>query len=180
MSVRRLTRRESIAAAFTSVVVLGALSYAYVLEPGAMAFMAAHERAVQAQRELGKLHALAGHQETIEAEYARLQSGITTAESNQELGIALLNEVSGLVLQTGLQLVGIQPLKVARGSEFSRFGVEVQVQGEAHQFVNLLQQAQEERHLLKAETIALSVQRSQAPITATLRLTKLAQLQEAP
>lgn len=178
MTMRRLSKRETIGAIVAAVVVAGAIAYGYVLEPAMLAFRAAHERAADAQRDLLKLHALAEHQGTIEADYARLQSGITSASNPQELAIALLNEVSELVRGTGLELVGLQPLKVVPGAEFTRFGVELQVQGEAHELVKLLQQAQEERHLLRSENIAIRVQQREAPIAATVRFTKLAQLRE--
>ena len=104
---------------------------------------------------------------------------MTAASSEQELTIVLLDEVSGLVRTSGLELAGLQPLKTVRGKNLHRFGVEVQAHGEAYQFVKFLQGAQESGHLLKCEVITLNAGRGESPIAVTIRLTKLARIAEA-
>jgi hypothetical protein len=51
--------------------------------------------------------------------------------------------------------------------------VQVDLAGEAHQFVSFLQNLQEADHLINSEFVNVAVGRGSAPLTVSMRLNKL-------
>lgn len=171
--MRRLNARERrIALVTATVVVLGAL-YVYAIEPAVMAWLAVYREAELAEGELRKLEALVDRRAEIERDYARLEAVAAAVSSREAMAVSLLSEVAELARDAGLAVSGIKPLQTVQEKGYERAGVQVELEGEAHEFVYMLQGMQEEQHLLNGEFVNVVVGRGSAPLNISMRLTKL-------
>jgi len=178
VQVRRLTQRERTIATTTIVAAVAAALYVYAAEPLALRGLALHRRVQVAEQELAQLRSLVEHRDTIEQEYRRLKGAVTVGSTEQEVKVALLAEVDGLARSCAFDVSSVRPTTVAETGDFYRYGVELQAGCEGHQFVKFLQAMQEPDHLLHADLVSLVVGGGQSPLTVTLRISKLAKLEE--
>ena len=177
MIMRRLSRRERKIAVLAGICLVSTVLYVCVAEPYAQGLYAAHKRVQQAQSEVDRLAILIANRDTIAAEYDRVKGAMSTVSSEHQMMVALLEEVDKAARSAGLQLTNVKPLSSQKHGTFWRFGLELQTQCEGHQFVEFLQVMQAPEHMLRAELIALTVGRSEPPLTVTFKIDKLAKLE---
>ncbi len=175
--MRKLNARERRIAFLTIAVSALALLYQYTIEPAAMAWLAVYREADTLEQELRKLESLVGRRDEIEREYRKLETASLSVATREAMAVSLLSEVTELAQRGGLAVVGIKPLRSAEEQGYERCAVQVDLAGEAHQFVAFLQQMQEGQHLLNGEFINVTVGRGSAPLTVSMRLNKLFFLQ---
>ena len=171
--MKRLNPRERRIGAVTLAITFGGLFYVYALEPAALAWLAVYRDAEGAEAELRKLELLVERRGEIERDYARLERVATAVSSREAMAVALLSEVTELARGSGMAVAGIKPLPTITEKNYERAGVQVELEGESHQFVNLLQGMQEESHLLNGEFINIAAGRGAAPLAASMRVSKL-------
>ncbi|MBN2311294.1 MAG: hypothetical protein JXR94_20120 [Candidatus Hydrogenedentes bacterium] len=174
-----MTKRERAIALATLTIALAACLYVFAIEPLVLEWQDARARARAAEQELAQLRLLVENRTAIEREYLRLKDAVTTGSSEQELQVALFNEVSRLASECGLELSTIRPLAVTNEAGFSRCGIELQIHCEHHEFVNLLHRMQDRQHLLHIDHISLAVGPGKPPITVTMKASKLAMVKPA-
>lgn len=171
--MRTLNARERRIALITAVLSLVAGLYVYVVEPAALAWLSVYREAETLERELHKLESLVARRDEIENEYRKLESAALSVASRDAMAVALLSEVTELAQRDNLAVVGIKPLRSAAEKGYERCAVQVDLAGEAHQFVAFLQRMQEPQHLLNGDFVNVAVGRGSAPLTISMRLNKL-------
>lgn len=171
--MRKFNDRERRIALCTLAVTVLALLYQHAIEPAALAWLAVYREAEGLEQELHKLESLAGRREEIEREYRKLKTAALAVESREAMAVSLLSEVTELAQRGGLAVVGIKPLRSAGEQRYERCAVQVDLAGEAHQFVSFLQKLQEADHLINSEFVNVAVGRGSAPLTVSMRLNKL-------
>ena len=177
MTMRSLSRRERRIAVLAGACLVSTVLYVCVVEPYAKDLYAAHKRAQQAQSEVDRLAILIANRDTIAAEYARVKGAMSTAATEHQMTVALLEEVDKAARSAGLQLINVKPLTSQEHGTFWRFGLELQTQCEAHQLVEFLQIMQAPDHMLRAGLIAVTVGRGEPPLAVTFKIDKLAKLE---
>lgn len=177
MNLRPLNRRERVLATLTATVVaLGGL-YIYVLEPLTARWLSVRAEAREVAGEYWRLRTLMDNRDRIETTFREYSGAVKTARSIEALNVEMLREVEQLAGRTNMRVTSIKPLSRSSAGELERVQVEMGARGTAHDFVRLLQRLQEPEHLIRVESIQLTVGQDQPPVTAVLSLSKLVRVE---
>ena len=171
--MRSMEQREKRLAMVTIAVVSAAVLYVRILEPVAQHWMAVYSDTRNAEERLATLRALVGRRGEIETEYTRLVDSEMRGESEEAFLASLLTKIWSLGRSAGLQVTAMKPIGKTESEGGSRYGVEMSVRGEPHQFIRLLHSFQDTRNLLVADRITLMVGRSAPRLSLTFVVSKI-------
>lgn len=176
--LERFTKRERVIGLTTLIIAVCIASYVLAIEPLALKWFALRAQAIKAESDLARLESLVEYKDTIERESKRLKGAVAKGQTEQDLRVALLQEVDAVARVCGLELSSVKPTTARKEGAFLRYGIELQVHCAGHQFAKLLQAFQEPEHLLRTDKMTVSVGPSDPPMTATLTLSKLVRLEK--